>query len=249
MSKFVLVTGGNRGIGWDICKNLASRNFIVLLGSRNVGSSLQEKISSEIETDFQKNIIPFVCDLSDLEKTKESFKALVAEHSVTSLSALVNNAGISKDHLAMRAKEADIDLILNTNLTSTMKLTNHLLRYLLKAQDGASVVNMSSVVGLMGNLSQSTYAASKAGIIGYTKSMAKEYAGKNLRFNAICPGFIQTDMTDDLSDTAKEKYKEQIPLKRMGSGEDVANLVHFLISDQSSYITGETIKVDGGLYI
>ncbi|MDA8791891.1 SDR family oxidoreductase [Bacteriovoracaceae bacterium] len=249
MNNYIVVTGGNRGIGWDICKSLCCKGFSVLLGSRKVDQALHEKISAEIDPAYKENIIPFICDLGNLDETKESFKSLCTERSITNISALINNAGISIDHLALRAKENDINLILDTNLTSTIKLTNHLLRFLLKAQDGASVVNMSSVVGLMGNLSQSTYAASKAGIIGYTKSMAKEYAGKNIRFNAICPGFIQTAMTDNLSEKAKQNYLDQIPLKRLGSGEDVANLVHFLISKQSSYITGETIKVDGGLYI
>ena len=160
----------------------------------------------------------------------------------------MNNAGISRDALLLRTKEEDIDATLNTNLKSAMMITQILTKSMLKAEN-VSIVNISSVVGLMGNAGQSAYAASKAGLIGYTKAVAKELASRNVRCNAICPGFIVTDMTDKLDDKTKEGYMASIPLKRLGASEEVANLVCFLLSKASGYITGETIKIDGGLYI
>lgn len=162
--------------------------------------------------------------------------------------ALVNNAGISKDQIVLRMKEEDVVSTINTNLTSAIMLTQILSRSFLKAEN-VSVVNISSIVGLMGNASQIAYSASKAGMIGFTKSYAKELASRNVRCNAICPGFITTDMTHALDEKVKDAYLTSIPLKRMGDAEEVANLVCFLLSKASSYITGETIKIDGGLYI
>jgi len=177
---------------------------------------------------------------------KSELDAFIKENGA--ISGLINNAGISKDQLAMRVKEDDITSLLDVNLKSTMMLTNHLSKNFLRAKD-VSVVNMSSVVGMMGNKSQTTYAASKAGLIGYTKSLAKELASRKIRVNAIAPGFISTDMTEELSDSAKAEYKGQIPMEEFGATNDVANLVLFLLSSASKYITGEVIKVDGGLYI
>jgi 3-oxoacyl-[acyl-carrier protein] reductase len=164
------------------------------------------------------------------------------------ISGLVNNAGISKDTLLLRLKETEIDQILDTNLKGAMLVTQALSRGFLKAEN-VSIVNMSSIVGLMGNPSQAVYAASKAGLIGFTKSVAKELASRNVRCNAVCPGFIATDMTDALNEKAKEEYLKSIPLGKMGSTSDVSNLVSFLLSQASRYITGEAIKIDGGLYI
>ena len=161
---------------------------------------------------------------------------------------MVNNAGISKDQLILRLKEEDILQTLDTNLKSPMMLINVLSRYFLKAKD-VSIVNISSVVGLMGNSSQVSYTASKAGLIGMTKTVAKEFASRNIRCNAVCPGFITTDMTDKLDEKVKEAYLSGVPIGRFGNKEEVANLVSFLLSKASSYITGETIKIDGGLYI
>ena len=148
----------------------------------------------------------------------------------------------------LRVKPEDIDDLMNVNLNATMVLTNYLAKHLMKAQ-GASIVNMSSIVGLMGNTAQTVYAATKAGLIGYTKSMAKELSSRQVRCNAVCPGFIATDMTAALPDKAKEEYAKSIPLGRMGEAQDIANLVCFLLSNASGYITGEVIKIDGGLYI
>jgi 3-oxoacyl-[acyl-carrier protein] reductase len=177
---------------------------------------------------------------------KEAFEKFVSE--VGPITGLVNNAGISKDQIVLRLKEEDVDQTLNTNLKSAIMLTQILSRSFLKAEN-VSVVNISSVVGLMGNASQIAYAASKAGMIGFTKSYAKELASRNIRCNAVCPGFIATEMTSALEEKVKDAYLNSIPLKRFGEGPEVANLVCFLLSAASSYITGETIKIDGGLYI
>ena len=180
------------------------------------------------------------------ERIKDLLGTFIKE--VGPISGLVNNAGISKDQLIMRLKDSDLSQILDVNLKSAILLTSILTRHFLKTEN-SSVVNMSSVVGLMGNTAQVAYAASKAGLLGFTKSFSKELAGKNVRCNAICPGFIKTDMTDRLDDSVKESFLSQIPLKRWGESEEVANLTCFLLSRASSYITGEIIKIDGGLYI
>ena len=167
---------------------------------------------------------------------------------VAPISGLVNNAGVSKDTLLLRLKPDEISSILDTNLKGSMMVTQALSRNFLKAQD-VSIVHMGSIVGVMGNASQAAYAASKAGLIGFSKSVAKELASRNLRSNVICPGFIQTDMTDALQDKAKDEYNKAIPLGRFGTTDEVANLTCFLLSRASSYVTGEVIKIDGGLYI
>jgi 3-oxoacyl-[acyl-carrier protein] reductase len=184
--------------------------------------------------------------MTDYDAMKSSLDGFVKENGA--ISGLVNNAGVSKDQLMMRVKPEDIDFIMDVNLKSTMVLTNHLCRNFLKAKD-VSVINMSSVVGLMGNNSQSVYSASKAGLIGFTKSFAKELGSRKMRCNAIAPGFIETEMTAEIAEKAQEEYKKAIPMGEYGKTEDVTNLVLFLLSSASSYITGEVIKVDGGLYI
>lgn len=177
---------------------------------------------------------------------KEALDAFIEEHGA--ITGLVNNAGISKDQIVLRMKEEDVAQTIDTNLKGAIMLSQVLSRSFLKAEN-VSVVNISSVVGLMGNPSQIAYSASKAGLIGLTKSYAKELASRNIRCNAICPGFIQTDMTDALNEKAKEAYLSQIPLNRFGDCQEVANLVSFLLSKASAYITGEVIKIDGGIYI
>ena len=162
------------------------------------------------------------------------------------IDVLINNAGITRDTLMLRMTEAHWDEVINVNLKSVFNLTKHALRHMLKAQQG-SIINMSSVVGVFGNAGQANYAASKAGIIGFSKSVAKEVGSRNIRCNAIAPGFIGTDMTDELDEKTKENFLANIPLKRLGSGEDVANTVLFLASDMSTYVTGQVISVCGGL--
>lgn len=244
-NKIILVTGASRGIGNAIAKSLASQKAHVVFNYRS-----DEAKAMELKEELQKlgaaNVHALNFDVTDTEKMKSELDAFIKENG--NIAGLVNNAGISKDQLVMRVKAEDIDNILNVNLKATMMLTNHLSRNFLRAKE-VSVVNMSSVVGLMGNASQTVYSASKAGLIGYTKSFAKELASRKIRCNAVCPGFIQTQMTTELPEKAKEEYLKAIPMGEFGGVEDVSNLVTFLLSQASAYITGEVIKVDGGLYI
>ena len=242
--KIILVTGASRGIGKQICLSLAAQGAHVVLNYRGDSGRVEEVKSQVEDLGGKASLIKF--DMSETEQMKEAIKAFSTD--VGLISGLVNNAGISKDGFILRLKEADLQTILDVNLKGAIMLTSILSRYFIKTEN-VSVVNVSSVVGLMGNAAQVPYAASKAGLIGFTKSYAKELAGKNVRCNAICPGFIETDMTDTLDDKIKEGYLSAIPLSRMGNGQEVANLTAFLLSSASSYITGEVIKIDGGLYI
>lgn len=244
-NKTVLVTGASRGIGKAICEALAKQKAHVVFNYRGDEAKANE-LKDHLQSMGASKVSAIHFDVNDTDTMKKSIDAFVKENGA--IAGLVNNAGISKDQLALRVKPEDIDNILGTNLKSTMILTNHLSRQFLKAKD-VSVVNMSSVVGLMGNTAQTVYAASKAGLIGYTKSYAKELASRKFRCNAICPGFIATEMTENLEEKAKEAYISAIPLSEYGTTEDVANLTLFLLSSASKYITGEVIKVDGGLYI
>jgi 3-oxoacyl-[acyl-carrier protein] reductase len=244
-NKTVLVTGASRGIGKAIGEALAKNHAHVVFNYRG-----DEQKANELKEHFSSlgasKVSAVKFDVTDYSEMKTNLDAFVKENGP--ISGLVNNAGISKDQLCLRVKPEDIQNIFETNLKSAMVLTNHLSRQFLKAKE-VSIVNMSSVVGLMGNSSQSVYAASKAGLIGYTKSYAKELASRKIRCNAICPGFIATDMTDAIDEKARDQYIQSIPLSEYGSPEDVANLTLFLLSQSSKYITGEVIKVDGGLYI
>ncbi len=244
-NKVVLVTGASRGIGKAICENLAKNKATVVFNYRGDEAKANE-LKDYLKSLGASSVYAVKFDVNDYDQMKESLDAFIKEHGP--ISGLVNNAGISDDKLCLRVKPDDIEKILTTNLKSAMVLTNYLSRQFLKAKD-VSVVNMSSVVGLMGNTAQTVYAASKAGLIGFTKSYAKELASKNIRCNAICPGFISTDMTDQINEKTKEAYLQTIPLGKYGETEDIANLASFLLSGASRYITGETIKVDGGLYI
>ena len=163
-----------------------------------------------------------------------------------SIDVLVNNAGITKDMLLVRMAKEDFEQVINVNLIGTFNMTKNVINYMIKARSG-SIINISSVVGISGNSGQANYAASKAGIIGFTKSLAKELAARNILVNAVAPGFIETDMTNVLKDEIKEQISKNIPLKRMGTAQDVANVVKFLASEDSSYITGQVINIDGGM--
>lgn len=241
----VLVTGASRGIGRAICEALAENKAHIVFNYRGDEEQANGLIDHFMSKGASK-VSALKFDVNDYDAMKSAIDTFVKAEGA--ISKLVNNAGISKDQLLMRVKPDDIDSILTTNLKSAMVLTNHMSRQFLKAKE-VSIVNMSSVVGLMGNTSQSVYAASKAGLIGYTKSFAKELGSRNMRCNAVCPGFIATEMTENLAEKAKEEYKKAIPLGDYGTSEDVANITLFLLSNSSKYITGETIKVDGGLYI
>jgi 3-oxoacyl-[acyl-carrier protein] reductase len=242
--KVVLVTGAARGIGKSIALALAAQGAHVVFNYRGDEAKAMA-LKEELEKAGGKATgLKFdVTDYEAMTKAIDEFTKNIAP-----ISGLVNNAGISKDTLLLRLKPDEISSIIDTNLKGAMMVTQALSRNFLKAQD-VSIVHMSSIVGLMGNASQAAYAASKAGLIGFSKSVAKELASRNLRSNVICPGFIQTDMTDALQDKAKEEYNKAIALGRFGTTEEVANLTCFLLSRASGYITGEVIKIDGGLYI
>ncbi|MBL6990065.1 MAG: 3-oxoacyl-ACP reductase FabG [Bacteriovoracaceae bacterium] len=242
--KNILVTGASRGIGKAIARSLATQGAHVVFNFRPEREGA-DQLKAELEELGGKATCVYF-DLTNNEDIKSSLDGFVKEFGP--ISGLVNNAGISKDQLALRLKKEDIEHTLDVNLLGPMLVTAALSRNFLKASD-VSIVNISSIVGLMGNASQASYSASKAGILGFTKSIAKELASRNIRCNAICPGFIETDMTAALHEKAKETYLAEIPLKRMGSAEEIANLTNFLLSGASSYITGEIIKIDGGLYI
>lgn len=243
-TKTVLVTGASRGIGRTIALALAAQKTHVVFNYRGDEAAAKELAGAIEAAGGKATALKF--DVTDTAAMTSALDAFFAAGNT--LHGLVNNAGKSKDQLMLRVKPEDIDDLLSVNLKATMVLTNYLTKHLMKA-GGASVVNMSSIVGLMGNTAQTVYAATKAGLVGYTKSVAKELSSRQVRCNAVCPGFIATDMTNALPDKAKEEYSKNIPLGRFGETQDVANLVCFLLSNASCYITGEVIKIDGGLYI
>ncbi len=242
--KIILVTGAARGIGKSIALALSAQGAHVVFnyrGDESKAMSLKEELE---KVGGKATGLKF--DVTDYESMTKAIDEFTK--SVGPISGLVNNAGVSKDTLLLRLKPDEISSIIDTNLKGAMMVTQALSRNFLKAEN-VSIVHMSSIVGLMGNPSQAAYAASKAGLIGFSKSVAKELASRNLRSNVICPGFIQTDMTDALNEKAKEEYSKSIPLGRFGTSDEVANLTCFLLSRASSYLTGEVIKIDGGLYI
>jgi 3-oxoacyl-[acyl-carrier protein] reductase len=242
--KVILVTGASRGIGKAIALALASQKVHVVFnyrGDEAQANALKEEL---IKAGGQATGLKFdVTDYAAMTSALDNFTKNVAP-----ISGLVNNAGISKDTLLLRLKPEEISQIIDTNLKGAMMVTQALSRNFLRAEN-VSIVHMSSIVGLMGNASQAAYAASKAGLIGFSKSIAKELASRNVRSNVICPGFIQTEMTDALNEKAKEEYAKSIALGRFGTAQEVAQLTCFLLSHASSYLTGEVIKIDGGLYI
>lgn len=242
--KVVLVTGAARGIGKAIALELSAQGAHVVFnyrGDEAKAAALKEEL---VAKGGKATGLKFdVTDYEAMTKAIDEFTKTVGP-----ISGLVNNAGISKDTLLLRLKPDEISSIIDTNLKGAMMVTQALTRNFLKAEN-VSIVHMSSIVGLMGNASQAAYAASKAGLIGFSKSVAKELASRNVRSNVICPGFIQTEMTDALNEKVKEEYNKAIPLGRFGSSEEISNLTCFLLSKASSYVTGETIKIDGGMYI
>ena len=241
--KVALVTGGAQGIGKVTALHLASKGADVAVSDINTEGAL--KTAEEIEG-LGRRGIALEGDVSN-PADAEVIVAKTVER-LGGIDILVNNAGITRDKLLLRMTEEDWDAVLNVNLKGTFNCTKEAVKYMVKHKSGR-VVNIASVVGEMGNAGQANYAASKAGIIGLTKSVAREYAQRGINVNAIAPGYIETPMTEALSEKVKEELKAQIPMARLGTPSDVANAVYFLVSDASSYITGHVLNVNGGIYM
>lgn len=240
--KVALVTGGTRGIGKGICEKFAQEGATVVftyLSSEEKANALAKELSAN-----GTESLAVRSDAAKFEEAESLIETIVEKYG--QLDVVVNNAGITRDNLLMRMKEEDWDAVIDTNLKSVFNLTKAVQRTMLKQRSG-SIINISSVVGVQGNAGQSNYAASKAGIIGFSKSIAKELGSRNIRCNAIAPGFIETEMTETLDEKVVDEWRKSIPLKRGGSPEDVANTAAFLASDMSKYVTGQTISVCGGM--
>ena len=242
MDKCALITGATRGIGKQIAMTLAKQGYNIALNYRKENEEL-ENTKKEIEN-IGVQILAVKGDVANFEDCENFVKQVIERFG--QIDVLVNNAGITKDMLLMRMKKEDFEQVIDTNLVGTFNVTKNVVPYMMKARSGR-IINISSVVGISGNAGQTNYSASKAGIIGFTKSLAKEIASRNILVNAVAPGFIETNMTDVLKDDVKQEIAKNIPLKRMGTTQDVANVVKFLVSDDSSYITGQVINVDGGM--
>ncbi len=241
-TKIAFITGATRGIGKEIAIELSKSGFSVALNYRKETDDMKD-LKKNIEDNGVKCY--FVQgDVSNFDDCTKMTEEIIKEFG--RIDILINNAGITKDGLIMRMKKEDFDSVIDVNLTGTFNVTRNVIPIMIKQKSGR-IINVSSVVGVAGNAGQTNYSASKAGIIGFTKSLAKEVASRNILVNAIAPGFINTDMTNVLSDTVKENIYAQIPLKRMGSPSEVAKVVKFLSSEDSSYITGQVINIDGGM--
>ena len=241
-NRVALITGATRGIGKEIALELAENGFDIAINYRS-----EKDVNDEVKNEIEKNGVrcEFVkADVSDFEQCESMVKDTIEKFG--RIDVLVNNAGITRDGLIMRMKKEDFESVIDVNLTGTFNVTRNVIPYMIKQRSGR-IISLSSVVGVAGNAGQTNYSASKAGIIGFTKSLAKEVASRNILVNAVAPGFIDTDMTKVLSDSVKEGIHAQIPLRRMGTPREVAKVVKFLSSDDSSYITGQVINIDGGM--
>lgn len=249
MSEFkeqvVVVTGASRGIGYAIAQSFFNNGATVIWNVTTENSKTNLIKQLEQDVDMSKVLIE-VADVSDFEATKAMVDRIVAAHG--RIDVLINNAGITKDGLLLRMSEADFDTVIDVNLKGAFNMVKHVIPVMVKQKYGR-IINMSSVSGLAGNAGQINYAASKAGLVGMTKSLAKEYASRNITINAVAPGFIVSQMTDELSETVKAKAIETIPMKRLGSTDDVVFAVEMLAHQKASYITGEVLSVNGGLYM
>lgn len=242
--KVAIITGGSRGIGKEIAKKFAKENYNLVINYVSEKTNTEE-LKKEFEA-FGAEVLFIKTNVTSYEECEKMAKDAINQFG--KIDVLVNNAGVTKDSLLLRMKEEDFDTVINVNLKGTFNVTKACIPYMMKKKSG-KIVNISSVVGISGNSGQANYAASKAGIIGFTKSVAKELASRNILANCIAPGYIATDMTNGLSDAVKESINNQIPLKRVGMPEEVAKAVYFLASEENSYITGQVLNVDGGMLI
>lgn len=243
-NKIVLVTGAGRGIGASIAKRFASEGAEVIVNYSGNNEAAQKTVDEITATGGQAQ--KYKCSVNDSESVKVMIDEIIKKFG--RIDILVNNAGITKDGLMLRMTDEDFDRVIDVNLKGTFNCTKYVSKYMLKQKSG-KIINISSVVGLSGNAGQVNYSASKAGIIGITKSAAKELSSRGITVNAVAPGYVDTDMTKVLSDNIRNEILKNIPLQRMGNVEDISNCVAFLASEDASYITGQVISVDGGMHI
>lgn len=243
-NKIALVTGASRGIGKEIALSLAKEGATVILNYN--GSEEKAKQAAEEIVSAKGKAEIYQCNVSDFEACGRMIQELIQKFG--RIDILVNNAGITRDGLLMKMSEEDFDAVVSTNLKGAFNTIRHMSRFFLKQKSG-KIINISSVSGILGNAGQANYSASKAGVIGLTKSVARELASRGINVNAIAPGFVATDMVDAMTEDAKAKMTEAIPLKRIGTTKDIANMAVFLASDLSDYITGQVFAVDGGMSI
>ena len=242
--KVALVTGASRGIGREIAISLANEGATVIVNYNGSKEKAEAVVDEIIKAGVKAESIG--CSVADFTGVENMISSVTEKYG--KIDILVNNAGITRDGLLMKMSESDYDDVISTNLKGTFNCVRHVSRQMLKQRSGR-IINISSVVGLSGNAGQANYASSKAGIIGLTKSAAKELASRGITVNAVAPGYVDTEMTQVLSDAVRENVLAQIPMKRLGNTKDIANVVVFLASDMAAYVTGQVLSVDGGMHI